>query len=111
MEFSKEDEEAVKWCEDNYTEMTAEYKKIMMEQYVLFCKKHRNYGTGNINVGTNLDTDADVNLSNDLLASFKKCSDVCSPIAVDCVIHMSNVNRASLISASHLLFRALYNLS
>ena len=63
MKFSKKDNEAVKWCEDNYTEMTQEYKKIMMEQYVLFCKKHRNYGTGNINVGTNLDTDNDVKLA------------------------------------------------
>jgi hypothetical protein len=35
----------------------------MMEQYVLFCKKHRNYGTGNINVGTNLETDNDVKLA------------------------------------------------
>ena len=63
MEFSKEDNEAVKWCEDNYKSLTDEYKKIMMEQYVLFCKKHRNYGTGNINVGTNLDTDNDVKLA------------------------------------------------
>ena len=63
MKYSKEEEAAVKWCEDNYTEMTTEYKKIMMEQYVLFCKKHRNYGTGNINVGTNLDTDSDVKLA------------------------------------------------
>ena len=29
----------------------------------MFCKKHRNYGTGNINVGTNLETDADVKLA------------------------------------------------
>jgi hypothetical protein len=35
----------------------------MMEQYVLFCKKHRNYGTSNINVGTQLETDADIKLS------------------------------------------------
>ena len=63
MKFSKKDNEAVKWCEDNYTEMTQEYKKIMMEQYILFCKKHRNYGTGNINVGTNLNTDNDVKLA------------------------------------------------
>ena len=63
MEFSKEDNEAVKWCEDNYKNLTDEYKKIMMEQYVLFCKKHRNYGTGNINVGTNLNTDNDVKLA------------------------------------------------
>ena len=63
MEFTKKDDEVVKWCEDNYKELTTEYKKIMMEQYVLFCKKHRNYGTGNINVGTNLETNNDVKLA------------------------------------------------
>ena len=63
MDFTKEDDQAVKWCEDNYKELTDEYKRIMMEQYILFCKKHRNYGTGNINVGTNLDTDSDVKLA------------------------------------------------
>ena len=63
MNFSEEDNKAVKWCEDNYKELTDEYKKIMMEQYIIFCKKHSNYGTGNVNVGTNLETDADVKLS------------------------------------------------
>ena len=63
LNFSKEDNKAVEWCEEKYPELTAEYKKIMMEQYILFCKKHRNYGTGNINVGTNLETDSDVKLS------------------------------------------------
>ena len=63
MEFTKEEEEAVKWCEDNHTDLCVEYKKIMMNQYITFCKKHRNYGCGNINVGTNLDTDSDVKLA------------------------------------------------
>ena len=63
MEFSKEDNESVEWCEKSYAELCAEYKKIMMEQYIMFCKKHRNYGTGNINVGTNLETDGDVKLA------------------------------------------------
>ena len=63
LNFTEEDNEAVKWCEDNYKELTDEYKKIMMEQYILFCKKHRNYGTGNVNVGTNLETDNDVKLT------------------------------------------------
>ena len=63
MEFTEEDNKAVEWCEKNYPEITTEYKKIMMEQYVLFCKKHRNYGTGNINVGTNLESDNDVKLA------------------------------------------------
>ena len=63
LNFTEEDNNAVKWCEDNYSELTTEYKKIMMEQYITFCKKHRNYGTGNINVGTNLETDGDVKLA------------------------------------------------
>jgi hypothetical protein len=61
--FTEEDNTAVKWCEDKYPELTGEFKKIMMEQYVLFCKKHRNYGCSNITVGTNLETDDDVKLS------------------------------------------------
>ena len=63
LKFSEEDDKAVKWCEENYPDLTTEYKKIMMEQYITFCKKHRNYGTGNINEGTNLETDNDVKLS------------------------------------------------
>ena len=63
MKFTPEDNESVEWCEKNYPDLTEEYKKIMMEQYILFCKKHRNYGTGNINVGTNLETDSDVKLA------------------------------------------------
>ena len=61
--FTPEDDAAVKWCEENYPELTAEYKQIMMEQYVLFCKKHRNYGTSNINVGSNLETQSDIKLA------------------------------------------------
>ena len=41
IEFTLEDDAAVKWCEEKYPELTKEYKKIMMEQYILFCKKHR----------------------------------------------------------------------
>ena len=63
LNFTEEDNKAVEWCEKNYPEMTTEYKKLMMEQYITFCKKHRNYGTGNINVGTNLETDGDVKLA------------------------------------------------
>ena len=63
LKFTEEDNKAVTWCETEYPELTTEYKKIMMEQYILFCKKHRNYGTGNINVGTNLETDSDVKLA------------------------------------------------
>ena len=63
LNFTEEDNKAVDWCEKTYPELTTEYKKIMMEQYILFCKKHRNYGTGNVNVGTNLESDSDVKLA------------------------------------------------
>ena len=63
IKYSEKDNKAVEWCEKNYPELTQEYKKIMMEQYILFCKKHRNYGTGNVNVGTNLETNSDVKLA------------------------------------------------
>lgn len=63
IDFTEEDNASVKWCEENYPELTNEYKKIMMEQYILFCKKHRNYGTSNVNVGTNLETAGDIKLA------------------------------------------------
>jgi hypothetical protein len=63
IDFTPEDDASVKWCEEKYPEIATEYKNIMMEQYILFCKKHRNYGTSNINVGTNLKTEGDIKLS------------------------------------------------
>ena len=53
----------VSQIETEYPEMTAEYKKIMYEQYETFCIKQSNYGPGNISVGTLLKTDDDVKLS------------------------------------------------
>ena len=43
--------------------MMEEYKRIMWEQYETFCKKQRNYGPGNISVGTQLQTKDDIKLS------------------------------------------------
>lgn len=54
---------AVDYCETNYPETCKEFKKIMNDQYILFCKKQKNYGPDNISVGTNLDTNNDVKLS------------------------------------------------
>ena len=54
---------AVDYCELQYPETCAEFKRIQDEQYKLFCKKQMNYGPGNISVGTNLDTADDVKLS------------------------------------------------
>jgi hypothetical protein len=43
--------------------MTEEFKNILDEMYLTFCKKQRNYGPGNISVGTALQTKEDVKLS------------------------------------------------
>ena len=54
---------AQEYCEENYPQMMAEYKRIMWEQYDTFCKKQRNYGPSNISVGTELRTNDDIKLS------------------------------------------------
>jgi hypothetical protein len=57
------EESAVEYCERVYPHTTEEFKKITDEMYVTFCKKQRNYGPGNISVGTPLETKEDVKLS------------------------------------------------
>ena len=54
---------AVEFCEETYPQTTEEFKKILDEMYITFCKKQRNYGPGNISVGTSLETNEDVKLS------------------------------------------------
>ncbi len=53
----------VKQVEEQYPEMTKEFKKIMREQYELFCKKQSNYGPDNISLGRDLNKDEDKKLS------------------------------------------------
>lgn len=56
-------EEVIRKMETTYPEMTGEFKKIMQEQYEIFCQKQMNYGPHNISVGTSLQTEDDVKLS------------------------------------------------
>ena len=49
--------------EQEWPEMTEEFKKIKREQYVLFLHKQHDYGPGNISVGTQLQTPDEVHLS------------------------------------------------
>jgi len=56
-------EDAVNYCERVYPQTTEEFKKILDEMYVTFCKKQRNYGPGNISVGTALESKDDIKLS------------------------------------------------
>jgi len=55
--------EVIKQMEETYPEMTGEFKKIMQEQYEIFCQKQMNYGPSNIAVGTQLSTPDEIRLS------------------------------------------------
>jgi len=59
----EQDNEAVAYCQKEYPDTCDAFLNIMADQYVLFCKKQKNYGPSNISVGTDLRTDADVKLS------------------------------------------------
>jgi hypothetical protein len=62
-EYSYKYSDLVRQIESEYPEMTNEFKRIMFEQYELFCMKQSNYGPGNISVGTSLQTKDDIKLS------------------------------------------------
>ena len=53
----------VTMMEQEWPEMTTEFKRLQREQYELFCQKQQSYGPGNISVGTQLQTKADIKLS------------------------------------------------
>ena len=53
----------VKEMEEKYPNMTKEFKKLQKEQYELFCRKQHDYGSQNISVGTQLETDDEIKLS------------------------------------------------
>ena len=53
---SEKQETAKEYCERLYPNTTSEFKKILDEMYETFCKKQRNYGPGNISVGSSLES-------------------------------------------------------
>ena len=64
--FSDEEKRAegiISKIEKEWPEMTKEFQAIQQEQYRLFCIKQNDYGTGNIAMGTMLDTPENIRLS------------------------------------------------
>jgi|TARA_Y100000114_G_C11664370_1_gene280618 hypothetical protein len=53
----------VTMMEKEWPEMTAEFRRLQREQYVLFLHKQHDYGPGNISVGTQLQTEEEIQLS------------------------------------------------
>ena len=58
-----EEKSPIKMCEERYPETTKEFKKILNEQYEIFCRKQSNYGPDNISLGRDLVKDEDKKLS------------------------------------------------
>lgn len=71
--MSEEIKSTTKQCEELYPETTSEFKKILKEQYDLFCRKQLNYGPDNISGGTALRTNEDVKFS--LMGLFFRMND------------------------------------
>ena len=67
------DKSVVTLMEEEWPEMTNEFKKIQKEQYELFLHKQHDYGPGNISVGTQLQTPEEVRLS--LIGLFFRMND------------------------------------
>ncbi len=53
----------VSMMEEEWPQMTAEFRRLQREQYELFLHKQHDYGPGNISVGTQLQTKEEVKLS------------------------------------------------
>ena len=60
---SETDYDVITKMEEEWPEMTKEFKKIQKEQYELFLYKQHDYGPGNISVGTFLVTPEEIKLS------------------------------------------------
>lgn len=56
---STEDNAVVLEMEAKYPIMTTAFKEIQREQYVLFCKKQKSYGRGNIMLGGDIESTED----------------------------------------------------
>jgi len=61
--LSEDDAKVVEWLATEYPQISEEFRRIMLEQFVLFAKKHEGYGCDNITLGSNLSTPEDIKLS------------------------------------------------
>jgi|TARA_B100000315_G_scaffold37647_1_gene32272 hypothetical protein len=57
------DKSVVTLMEEDWPQMTAEFRRLQRVQYELFLHKQHDYGPGNISVGSQLKTEEEVNLS------------------------------------------------
>ena len=72
-EILSDDKPVVQQMEEEWPQMTAEFRRLQREQYELFLHKQHDYGPGNISVGTQLQTKEEVRLS--LIGLFFRMND------------------------------------
>ena len=53
----------IEQMEEEWPQMTTEFRKLQRKQYELFLHKQHDYGPGNISVGTQLQTEEEIHLS------------------------------------------------
>ena len=53
----------IQQMEEEWPQMTSEFRRLQREQYELFLHKQHDYGPGNISVGSQLQTEEEVKLS------------------------------------------------
>tara|TARA_Y100001938_G_C8062020_1_gene417883 strand:- start:881 stop:1222 length:342 start_codon:yes stop_codon:yes gene_type:complete len=55
-----EEDTAVRYIEKNYPQTARAFKAFQHEQYLLFCKKQKDYGSSNITLGGDMENEDDM---------------------------------------------------
>ena len=87
---------ATSFIEKNLPETSKMFQDIQYKQWELFCKKQKDYGPGNISVGTNLETDEEVKLA--LMGLWFKMNDKIQRLK-QLVIHNQEPENESLMDS------------
>ena len=87
---------AISFIEKNLPMTSKMFQDIQFNQWRLFCKKQKDYGPGNISVGTNLETDEEVKLA--LMGLWFKMNDKIQRLK-QLVIHNQEPENESLMDS------------
>ena len=87
---------AISFIEKNLPMTSKMFQDIQFNQWELFCKKQKDYGPGNISVGTNLETDEEVKLA--LMGLWFKMNDKIQRLK-QLVIHNQEPENESLMDS------------
>ena len=87
---------AISYIMEKYPETSKMFQDIQFNQWELFCKKQKDYGPGNISVGTNLETNEEVKLA--LMGLWFKMNDKIQRLK-QLVIHNQEPENESLMDS------------